>query len=155
MILEASKTTVELCKPFEGLHERRRDGLIYPYICPAGYWTQGYGILCRKEDPPITADEAERRLLAAVPVYVNGALSVCPNLREHPPEVLGALGDFCFNLGVAAFRASTLARRVRAENWDAVPVELARWVRGGGRVLPGLVARRAAEAAVIKKALRR
>jgi lysozyme len=155
MILEAAKTTVELCKPFEGLHTRRPDGLIYPYLCPAGFWTQGYGLLCRKDDPPITPAEAERRLLAAVPVYIAGALAAAPNLRNHPPEVLGALGDFCFNLGIAAFRSSTLARRVRAEAWDTVPAELARWVRGGGRVLPGLVRRRQAEAEIIQRALTR
>ena len=154
MILDASRTTVELCKPFEGLHRVGRDGLIYPYLCPANFWTQGYGLLCKKEDPPITVAEAERRLLAAVPVYVTGALSVCPNLRNLPPEVLGAFGDFTFNLGVAAFRSSTLARKVRAEDWPAVRQQLGRWVNGGGRVLPGLVRRRAAEWAVIAKALR-
>lgn len=71
---------------------------------------------------------------------------MCPNL---PASTLGAAADFSFNLGLGAFRGSTLRRRLQAQDWLAARQELARWVRGGGRVLPGLVARRAAEAALL------
>lgn len=57
--------------------------------------------------------------------------------------------DFSFNLGLGAFRGSTLRRRLQAQDWPAARQELAKWVRGGGRVLPGLVVRRAAEAALL------
>ena len=38
-----------------------------------------------------------------------------------------------------------LRRRVNERNWPAPAAELRRWVLGGGKVLPGLVARREAE----------
>ena len=44
---------------------------------------------------------------------------------------------------------STLRRRVDAQDWEAAKEELMKWVRGGGKVLPGLVRRRQAEAALL------
>jgi lysozyme len=55
--------------------------------------------------------------------------------------------DFAYNLGVARYRASTLRRKVDQRDWEAVKMQLMRWTRGGGKVLPGLVTRREAEAA--------
>lgn len=43
----------------------------------------------------------------------------------------------------------TLMRRINQRDWQAAAFELGRWVRGGGRVLPGLVARRQAEVAML------
>jgi len=68
---------------------------------------------------------------------------LCPNIDT--PERLGAITDFCFNLGSGNLRASTLRRKILAGDWGAVPAELRKWVRGGGRVLKGLVLRREAE----------
>jgi lysozyme len=63
--------------------------------------------------------------------------------------VLAAVSDFTFNLGAGKLRASTLRRRLLAEDWEGAPHELRKWVFGGGKKLPGLVRRRAAEAALI------
>jgi lysozyme len=57
--------------------------------------------------------------------------------------------DFAYNLGVARYRASTLRKRVDDGDWEDAKAQLALWTRGGGRVLPGLVRRRAAEAALL------
>ena len=48
--------------------------------------------------------------------------------------------------------AQELQRRVNQCDWSSVPKELRRWVYGGGRVLPGLVARREAEALLVYRA---
>lgn len=42
-----------------------------------------------------------------------------------------------------------MRRKINELDWDGAKAELLRWVRGGGRVLPGLVARRQAEAALL------
>jgi len=76
--------------------------------------------------------------------YVAGVLKASPHLIAHP-KVLGALGDFAYNLGVPRYRASTLKGRIDEKDWDGAKEQLMRWVRGGGRVLPGLVKRRKAE----------
>ena len=53
--------------------------------------------------------------------------------------------DFTFNLGAGRLQTSTLRRRLNQRDWLAAGQELRRWVYGGGKILPGLVARREAE----------
>jgi lysozyme len=57
--------------------------------------------------------------------------------------------DFAYNLGVARYRASTLRKRINEDDFEGAKVELKKWIRGGGKVLPGLVRRRQAEAALL------
>lgn len=97
--------------------------------------------------PPITKEEADERLLKALPRYVLGALRLSPVLAEHPLK-LAAVSSFVFNLGEGRYAASTLRRLINTEQWDAAAEQFDKWVWGGGRVLPGLVKRRAAEKAV-------
>lgn len=149
---EVIRLTASLVKPFEGLHAVRRDGLVYPYICPAGYWTRGFGVLCQKDTLPITPAQAEDELYTILPGYINETIRLCPRLQTEAPEVQAAIADFTFNLGASRLRASTLRRRINEGNWDAVCVELRKWVNGGGRRLPGLVLRREAEIQLIRKA---
>ena len=76
--------------------------------------------------------------------YLPAVLKASPGLIAHP-EKLGALTDFAYNLGVSRYRASTLRKRVDAQDWDGAAKELVKWTRAGGRVLLGLVRRREAE----------
>ncbi|MFW5454076.1 lysozyme [Thioalkalivibrio sulfidiphilus] len=73
----------------------------------------------------------------------------CPVLSAEPENRLAAIVDFTFNLGAGRLQTSTLRRRVNERDWEAAARELRRWVYDGGKVLPGLVARREAEAALI------
>jgi lysozyme len=137
-----------LLEAFEGLRLR-------PYLCPAGVPTIGLGSTryldgraVRLTDPPITREHAY--LLAREQLlreYMPQVLALCGALDT--PGRVAAIVDFAYNLGTGALRASTLRRRIMAGRWDQVPAELRKWVRGGGRVLPGLVRRREAEAALI------
>lgn len=139
-----------LIKPFEGLHKLLR-GKVYAYICPAGYPTQGFGLLVESlAVPPISPAEAERRLEARLPYYVRETFALAPRLWLETPERQAAIVDFVFNLGAPRFRASTLRKAVNAGDWEWAARELAKWVNGGGRRLPGLVARRAAEIALLQ-----
>lgn len=62
---------------------------------------------------------------------------------------LGALVSFVFNVGINAFRSSTLLKKLNAGDYNAVPSELARWnkttIAGKKVVSEGLVNRRSAE----------
>jgi len=99
-------------------------------------------------DPPITKMQAERLLLVTVlRIYLPAVMMLCPGVTDA--NRLAALIDFTYNLGAGNLRSSTLRRKVNAGAWAAVPAELREWVRGGGRVLPGLVAQRDAEAALV------
>lgn len=146
---EAVEVAATLCRPFEGLR-------LKPYICPAGYPTIGYGTVWKPdgtkvtmEHPPITKETAEAWLLHELRHnYLAGVVKASPGLLASP-RALGAMTDFAYNLGVARYRSSTLRRRVDAQDWEAAKEELMKWVRGGGKVLPGLVRRRQAEAALL------
>ena len=142
------RQAIDICKLFEGFHrEARLDGrrMAAPYICPAGYWTIGYGHLCAENHPPITIDQAEAYLAADLTTAVEASLRYCPVLAAEPDNRLAAIASFTFNLGAGRLQTSTLRRRVNDRDWEGAGEELLRWTRGGGRVLPGLVKRRAAE----------
>ncbi len=61
------------------------------------------------------------------------------------------LVSFAFNVGDGAFAKSTLLRKLNKGDYEAVPVELMKWVNAGGKRVQGLVNRRAAEAGLWAK----
>lgn len=145
--VKAVDVAAALCRRFEGFYSA-------PYLCPAGVPTIGYGAThyldgrpVTLKDPPISRDAGERLLLRMIErTYLPAVQQLCPGVTD--PGRLAALVDFTFNLGAGQLRASTLRRKVNAGDWAAVPGELRKWVKGGGRVLRGLVARREAEVAL-------
>lgn len=148
MIDQAVTVAAALARRFEGCYLR-------PYLCPAGVPTIGYGATYYEDgtrvtlfDAPITRERAESLLLWMVRTrYLPAVLRLCPGIDS--PERLAAIIDFTFNLGAGNLQASTLRRRINAGQWDDVPSELRKWIKGGGRVLAGLVKRREAEVALI------
>ena len=56
-----------------------------------------------------------------------------------------AFVSFAFNVGEGAFCGSTLVRKANAGDIDGACAELSRWTYAGGKQLPGLIKRRAAE----------
>lgn len=121
-----------------------------PYLCPAGFLTVGYGhrvhLSERKAmEGGITKAVAEELLLRDVAAAGSAVL----RLIEVPllDSQYDALVSFTFNLGSAALQRSTLRQKINRNEHLDVPAELLKWVWAGGRKLPGLVARRAAEGA--------
>ncbi len=147
-MIEVPQAAIDLAKRFEGFHRvpKADPGRAHPYICPAGYWTIGYGHLCDPKHPPITENDAEVYLARDLQTALAATLRYCPVLSTEPERRLAVIVDFTFNLGAGRLQTSTLRRRVNQRNWIVASQELRRWVYGGGKVLPGLVARR--EAAV-------
>lgn len=56
-----------------------------------------------------------------------------------------ALISFAYNLGAANLESSTLRRLLNAGDYAGAAEQFPRWNNAGGKVLPGLVRRRAAE----------
>lgn len=143
---EALKVAADLCRRFEGFSSK-------PYICPAGYPTQGYGTVYKPDgtivtmqDAPISKETAEQWLLHELRHnYMAGVLKASPKLITDP-MALAAITDFAYNLGVGRYRASTLRRKVNQQDWAGAKEQLSRWIYGSGKVMPGLVRRRKAEA---------
>ena len=74
------QAAIDLAKQFEGFHRVAKldPSRAYPYICPAGFWTIGYGHLCDPKHPPITEAEAEVYLLSDLVTAFNATLRYCP-----------------------------------------------------------------------------
>lgn len=145
----------ELCRRFEGFRSK-------PYLCPAGIPTIGYGSTYYADgrkvalsDPPMAEPEARALLMyELLHTYAPGVLRQCPVLlplavAQKDWRKLNAVVDFAYNLGVGRLQTSTLRRKINAQDWEGAKEQLMLWVRGGGRVLPGLVTRRKAECALI------
>ena len=145
--MEVPQAAIDLAKRFEGFHRvpKHDPGRAHPYICPAGYWTIGYGHLCDQSHPVITENEAEGYLAQDLQTALRASLRYCPVLATEPEGRLAAIMDFTFNLGAGRLQTSTLRRRINQRDWPNAGQELRRWVYGGGKVLPGLVSRREAE----------
>jgi lysozyme len=152
-VTQVPQAAIELAKRFEGFHRvaRADPGRAQPYICPAGYWTIGYGHLCDPKHPPITEAEAEIYLARDLHLALAATLRYCPVLATESEGRLAAIVDFTFNLGAGRLQSSTLRRRINQRDWSVAALELQRWVRGGGKILTGLVVRREAEAMLLKK----
>lgn len=131
-----------LIRKFEGLRLRA-------YFCPAGVLTCGYGSTGPdiKKDTVWTEDQAETRMFLDAGRFAVAASKLCPSQHD---DNLAALADFAYNLGATRLAGSTLRRKINAGDIEGSRDELRKWVRGGGKVLPGLVIRREAEAALLK-----
>jgi lysozyme len=150
--MQVPQAAIDLAKRFEGFHRvPKADPLrrAHPYMCPAGYWTIGYGHLCDPTHPPITEAEAEAYLARDLTTALNATLRYCPVLATVHEERLAAIVDFTFNLGAGLLQTSTLRRRNNQQKWGEAEKELSRWVMGGGQRLPGLVARRMSESILL------
>jgi lysozyme len=141
---EYSNTGFALTRSFEGLR-------LAAYQDSAGVWTIGYGHTgpevhrgqCVSETE---AEELLRADLASAVQCVRRAVRV--RLAQHQFD---ALVDFCFNVGRGSFQGSSLLRYLNQGDLESAVVQFGLWVHAGGKVVPGLVRRRAAEAALFAR----
>lgn len=147
-MLKTSAIGLEIIKAFEGCLAPvpGRPGYFKPYLDPVGVLTIGYGHTNHHE-PKISpstiwsqqqCDEALARDLAVFERHV-AKLAKVP-LAQHEFD---ALVSWSYNTGGPS--TATLWRRLNAGDKAAVPAELARWNKAGGKVLNGLTRRRKAE----------
>ncbi len=133
---------------FEGLRLR-------PYLCPAGVPSVGLGSTryldgrpVRLTDPPITREHAYTLAVEQLRrEYLPAVLRLCPGIDGY--DRLAGVLSFTYNVGAGALQASTLRRRINAGDWAGAQVEMRKWNKAGGKILPGLVTRRAIEAGML------
>lgn len=117
------------------------------YQDTGGVWTIGWGHTRGvKPGQRITPEQAERYLQQDIDVA--RAIVAKHVTRQINRDQRDALISFVFNIGETQFARSTLLRHVNAGRLAEAVEELPRWVHDDGRVLPGLVVRRAVEAFV-------
>lgn len=134
---------IRIIKNFEGCR-------LTPYLCPASKWTVGWGhVLSDVEHKtwkfPLTQEQADALLVKDLVRYEN-------KVNEYAKVPLtqnqfDALVSFVYNCGFAP----TLFKLLNKGDYAGAAREFPKWVRGGGKVLPGLVKRRAAERVLFEK----
>ena len=136
------KQAIELIKKYEGFSSKA-------YLCPANVWTIGYGTT-RVDGKPVTSgmtcteQQAEEYLKNDLQVFakaINRLVKV--PLTDNQ---FSALLSFTYNLGVGALEKSTLLKKLNEGSYGAAQAEFLKWIRAGGKILPGLVCRRGEEA---------
>ena len=122
------------------------------YRCPAGVLTIGYGHTGDvKEGDVITYHEADELLLKDLQ---STADRLAPHIKVPvTKEQFIALTSLAFNLGVQGVvrKCPRLMSALNRGDWSACADEFGDVVRAGGKVLPGLVRRRAAEAELMRR----
>lgn len=115
------------------------------YLCPAGVWTIGVGHTGPDVRPGLRiARDRSRALLAQdLARFEQAVARLAPVATQAQFDALVA---FAFNVGIDALAGSTLLRKHNAGDYAGAAAEFARWNKAGGKTLPGLTARRAAEA---------
>jgi lysozyme len=136
---------LELIKQFEGFRAAA-------YRDPVGVWTIGYGHTSMagapEVKPGLTISDVEGAEILArdVDQFARGVRAL---LRVQLSDgQFSALVSFAYNVGLGALKKSSVLTAVNAGDFAAVPRRLQLWTKAGGHVLPGLVKRRAAEAAL-------
>ena len=154
--MKISARGIQLIKHWEGVRYR-------PYTCSARLFTIGVGHVLYPDQGRLPLDQRDAFPLAPEDnrtfskAEVDGLLSADLQRFEVGvarlfPMVLttgqnDALVSFAFNLGLGGLQRSTLRQKVLRGEVEAAD-EFLKFVRGGGKVLPGLVKRRNDERAL-------
>jgi len=145
--MELSNNGIDLIVSFEGC-------ALAPYNDVAGFATVGIGHLIRKScilptDKVITKDEAYAlfRQDAAGAIHGVTALVKVPLTQNQ----FDALVSWTYNLGVNTLLHSSVLRLLNAQNYAEASQHMLLYNEAGGKVIPGLVRRRAAEVALFLK----
>jgi len=118
-------------------------------------WTIGWGSTTDATgnaiQPGITwsQGQADARLAAHVLEFADGVEKALAGSSVTPMQK-GAMVSLAYNIGVAAFTGSTLLKKHRAADYDGAAAQFLVWNRAGGRIMQGLVNRRASEMRVYK-----
>ena len=148
-ITRVSPDCLKLIELFECGGDFRK--FLTAYKCPAGKWTIGMGTTrypdgkCVMPGDKITAQQVFEFLthdLATAESAV--AFAVTAPILQHQFD---ALVSFTYNVGVLAFRNSTLLKVINNNPIDpAIEYQFGRWNKAAGQELMGLIKRRRSEA---------
>lgn len=135
--MKTSKRGIDLIKKFEGCK-------LTTYKCSAGVDTIGFGSTGKHVKPgmTITESEADKLLVDDLARFEAGVARLAKKTTQGQFDALVA---FAFNLGLGALEKSTLLKLHNAGEYGEAAKQFERWNKAGGKVLLGLIKRRAAE----------
>lgn len=139
----AAASAVSLVAYFEGYVPR-------VYVDPVGRLASCYGHDDPTLKPGTTYTRAQCETMLADDLAKHAEALNCVKTPMTDGQK-AAFVSFAYNVGVSGFCGSTLVRKANAGDMAGACAELSRWVMAGGKKLPGLVKRRAAERELCEK----
>ncbi|MDE2102519.1 MAG: lysozyme [Patescibacteria group bacterium] len=143
----------QIIEPSEGLGPKRPGGFAC-YRDAVGVVTGGYGHTARAGAPyPMLGEvwspaKCDTVLADDLRAFARGLDALLVGLNfDVPQRHFDALGSLAFNIGIGALRSSSLLAAYRRGDTATAARKFMDWTKAGGRVLPGLVARRRREQA--------
>jgi lysozyme len=135
--LSVSQTGIDMIKGFEGFRS-------YPYTCPGGALTIGYGTTMKPgEFTSVTKEQAEALLRKSIVGFERSIKKlVTVPLSQNQYD---ALVSFTYNVGAGALKRSTLLKKLNSGDYTGAADELLRFTKSNGKVLEGLEKRRQKE----------
>lgn len=142
-----SDKAIEIIKSFEGFRAK-------PYYDSVGIPTIGYGTTIyptgeevKITDSPVNGAIAHELLKYHVIEKVHKPLMKLIDRDKLNQNQYDSLVSFCYNVGIGAFKGSTLRKVILANqnDFDAIEVQFMRWNKAGGKVIDGLINRRKKE----------
>lgn len=124
--------------------------VVYSYRCSANVATIGWGNTRWADGEPvqdgdaITLEQANQLFDTEINEFAEGVARLIKT--EVSQNMFDALVCFAFNVGLGNLKNSTLLKMVNAGQFDQCREQFMRWNKAGGKELPGLSRRRAAEA---------
>lgn len=134
---------------------RHEGEVLTTYYDPVGIATVCYG----DTDPAMAVpgasysrEECLRSLERQLIIHAAGVLDCVPGVTASP-EMTAAFVSLAYNIGTNAFCRSTVARRFESGDYENACRAIEMWNKAGGKVLPGLVRRRADERALCERGI--
>ena len=152
--LRPSTACHALIKQFEGCARKRADGKLDAYPDPGSGgdpWTIGWGSTGPdiKRGTVWTQEQADERFAEHVEQFAAGVANAIGDAATAQHE-FDAMVSLAYNIGLRAFRGSTLLKKHLAGDKAASAGEFAKWNKAGGRIMFGLSRRRQAEQAMYR-----
>ena len=122
-----------------------------PYKDIVGVWTVCYGET-RVKMRAYTDAECEEMLAEGLADFAGPVLERNPELKNRPNQLVAAT-SLSYNIGISAYRRSTVARRFSAGDWKGGCNAILMWNKAGGREVRGLTRRRVHEREICLRGL--
>ena len=132
-----SQKGIDLIKRWEGFRSNA-------YLCPGNVWTIGYGHTKNVYQGMCISKAQAEQLLKSDLKHFEASVSQLVTVKLNQAQ-FDTLVSFTFNVGVYAFKKSTLLRLINQGDFLGAAQQFGRWVNANGKKLPGLVKRRAEE----------
>ena len=136
--LHTIQKVINLIKQFEGFRSS-------PYRCPGGRLTIGFGHIGPDVVPGLKVTEEEAEVLLRKDLELVERAMEPMIFVELSDNQFSACASLTYNIGISAFRHSTLLKKINDGDLPGAAMEFLKWDKVNGIPVPGLLKRRKVE----------